>query len=349
MYRTVRASTRVEAARVCVSFVCRVVRRSLWSSSNRRSKKTFFFLRVARRRYRRVYISGMQFLSRTQEKRASVTSLRLSSAHLNAHARDSTSPPMPHPAAKKKARETMSARKTKNVSEKKTRNRRTRVRVDTFVFPEGAFAKQENARDAGSAGLPREPRDADVAVPLPRFSPRTDRALHGFAAGHVPAALLELPAALAYHALPGAQTGSGLPPVVAAAVLAPPRALAPLLRAPPRAAVVALGVVAGRHAAHVLHVAHVLHGGVVGGLRVVRGDGLPLPPPPLERLSGTRGAEGDDEGEAQREARAAGRGATRTRATGRGGGGGVGVGHDAKRSVSDGSRNARGVVRVSGE
>jgi hypothetical protein len=27
----------------------------------------------------------------------------------------------------------------------------------------------------------------------------------------------------------------------------------------------------------------------------------------------------------------------------------VGVGHDAKRSVSDGSRNARGVVRVSGE
>jgi hypothetical protein len=31
-----------------------------------------------------------------------VTSLRLSSAHLNAHARDSTSPPMPHPAAKKK-------------------------------------------------------------------------------------------------------------------------------------------------------------------------------------------------------------------------------------------------------
>ena len=168
----------------------------------------------------------------------------------------------------------MSARKTKNVSEKKTRNRRTRC-VDTFAFREGAFAKRESARDAGSAGLPREPRDADEAVPLPPFSPRTDRALHGFAAGHVPAALLELPAALVDHATAGAQTGPAST-VVAAAVLAPPRALAPLLRAPPRAAVVALGVVAGRHAAHVLHVAHVLHGGVVGGLRVVRGDGLPF-------------------------------------------------------------------------
>ena len=163
--------------------------------------------------------------------------------------------------------------------------------------------------------------------------PRTDRALHGFAAGHVPAALLELPAALVDHALPGAQTGPGLPPVIAAAVLAPPRALAPLPGAPPRAAVVALGVVPGPLAARVLHVARVLHGGVVGGLRVVRGHGLPLPPPPLERLDGTRGGEGDDEGETQREARAVGRGATRTRTTHRGGGGGGGEGHDVKRSV----------------
>ena len=105
MYRTVRASTRVQAARVRVSFVSRLVRRSLSVSvvivKQGGQKKRFFFLRVTRRRYRRVYISGMQFLSRTQEKRASVTSLRLSSAHWNAHARDSASPPMPHPAAKK--------------------------------------------------------------------------------------------------------------------------------------------------------------------------------------------------------------------------------------------------------
>lgn len=44
MYRTVRASTRVQAARVCVSFVSRLFRRSLSSSSNRAvKKKTIFF------------------------------------------------------------------------------------------------------------------------------------------------------------------------------------------------------------------------------------------------------------------------------------------------------------------
>jgi hypothetical protein len=44
MYRTVRASTRVEAARVCVSFVCRVVRRSLSVIVKQAvKKKTVFF------------------------------------------------------------------------------------------------------------------------------------------------------------------------------------------------------------------------------------------------------------------------------------------------------------------
>ena len=181
MYRTVRASTRVEAARVCVSFVCRVVRRSLWSSSNRRSKKKilFFFLRVARRHYRRVYISGMQFLSRTQEKRASVTSLRLSSAHLNAHARDSTSPPMPHPAAKKKARETMSARKTKNVSEKKTRNRRTRVSRRHFRVPRRCFRETREREGRGFRGpserAARRGRGGAPSSLLPPHRSRTAR------------------------------------------------------------------------------------------------------------------------------------------------------------------------------
>ena len=89
------------------------------------------------RRYR-AYISGMQFLSRTQEKRASVASLRLSSAHWNAHARDSASPPMPHPERR--------GRKEKNtnvsvLARKKKKTPTPCVRfASRFAFREDAFA-----------------------------------------------------------------------------------------------------------------------------------------------------------------------------------------------------------------
>lgn len=104
-----------------------------------------------------------------------------------------------------------------------------------------------------------------VGVGTVLSSERTYGALHAFPAGHVEPALLEFPPALVEHALCGAKTSARLPavPVLAAAVFAPPRVLLPLLRAPPCAAVVALGVVARPRRA--LHVATaVLHGVPLG-------------------------------------------------------------------------------------
>lgn len=108
MYKTVRGrSTRVNETKLSwllarLSFFRLSSPPSRLSALSALGVSRGFFLEVSflfaeiSRRYR-AYISGMQFLSRTQEKRASVTSLRLSSAHWNAHARDSASPPMPHP------------------------------------------------------------------------------------------------------------------------------------------------------------------------------------------------------------------------------------------------------------
>ena len=107
------------------------------------------FLFASTRRYR-AYISGMQFLSRTQEKRASVTSLRLSSAHWNAHARDSASPPMPHP---------------------ERRERKEKEKKNVSVFEVCAKEEKRECSFRVSFRVPREPLSRDERT----LSSRTSR------------------------------------------------------------------------------------------------------------------------------------------------------------------------------
>ena len=101
VFRVQKVSRR---ARVCFLFF---FRNSFLSHAQEFLKKeTVLSVRVSRGAVGRaldlrlsffVYISGMQFLSRTQAKRIPVSSLRLFSAHWNAHVRDAASPPMPQP------------------------------------------------------------------------------------------------------------------------------------------------------------------------------------------------------------------------------------------------------------